>query len=99
MTERRQMGNQSNDPRHPVAAAIQDLVTGKARAIERTGVAEISYQIEIEAPDGLKLRDKGVIRRDPQEMPVLPPSPATDRIVEAVIERLKGGGDIGTKGR
>lgn len=85
------MNRPPNDVRHPAAAAIQDIVMGKARAIEKTGMAEITYQIEIEAPDGMKVKDRGTIRRDPQEMPTLPASPIPDDIVDAVIEKLRGG--------
>lgn len=53
------------DIRHPAAAMIQDIVMGKARAIERTGVAEIDYNIDVETPDGMKVSDHGTLRRDP----------------------------------
>lgn len=61
------------DPRHPAAAIVQDIVNGKARSLERTGMAEINFEIEVEV-EGVKVKDNGCIRRDPFSATSAPPS-------------------------
>lgn len=49
----------------PQAKMVSDLVFMKASAMKANDLAEIDYEIEVEFPDGTKLRDQGTLRRDP----------------------------------
>jgi hypothetical protein len=48
---------------------MAEIVNSKARALQRTDLAEIDYEVEIEGVDGMKIKDSGTIRRDPYIAP------------------------------